>query len=95
MRKKPKPGDRTTKHKQIAAPAAPSKIRQRLGKRQEEPEPDSNLKLVRAVVRTVSEGALVHVYLACGHLITVQRGDLKNAAPTEMECWACDMWKAE
>jgi len=92
MASKGKPGGRK---QQISMPASPSAESRRLRKGHEESKPDSNPKIGQAVVRTVSEGALVHFYLACGHLITVQKGDLKGAAPTEMECWACDMWKSE
>jgi hypothetical protein len=31
----------------------------------------------------------VHFYLACGHLITMEKGELKGASPAQMKCWAC------
>ena len=75
---------------------APSReIDRKLQKRHEESKPDSNLKIVRAVVRTMSEGTLIHFYLACGHLITVQKDDLKGDLPANMACWACDMWNSD
>jgi len=46
-------------------------------------------------VRTVKEGTFIHFYLACGHLITVQKDDLTGDLPTKMECWACDMWNSD
>ena len=47
-------------------------------------------KMVRAVVRVVSEGVLVHLYLACGHLITMHKDDFHGKFPAELECWACE-----
>lgn len=49
-----------------------------------------NPKIVQAVVRVVTEEPLIHFYLACGHLITVQKDDLKVDLPTKMVCWACE-----
>jgi hypothetical protein len=49
----------------------------------------SNPKVVRTVVRVVEDGAFVHFYLACGHLITVRKDELKGALPRQMKCWAC------
>jgi len=49
----------------------------------------SKPKVVQAVVRAVTEGAFVHFYLACGHLITIEKGELKGPSPAQMRCWAC------
>lgn len=95
MRRKAKPGDRATKHRRTVIPATPSEALQQLGKRHEESELDSNPKIVRSVVRTVKEGTFIHFYLACGHLISVQKDDLKGDLPTKMECWACDLWNSD
>ena len=70
-------------------------MRQRPGERHEESEPDSNPKFEQAVVRVVGEGNLVHFYLACGHVITIEKRDLKGERPKQMECWACALWKSD
>ncbi len=44
---------------------------------------------MRSLVRTVWEGALVHCYLECGHLITLHKEELGETA-TSIECWACE-----
>jgi len=43
---------------------------------------------MREVVRLEEESGFVHFYLACGHLITIGKGNLKSQ-PAQMECWAC------
>ncbi len=45
---------------------------------------------VQPITRTVREGSFVHCYLACGHMITLHREDLKEASPSSMGCWACE-----
>ena len=45
-------------------------------------------KLMRRVVRTVREGNLLHCYLACGHMITLQENPTE--AVSSIECWACE-----
>lgn len=57
----------------------------------ERPRPNvtSKATVVQAVLHTVTEGSFVHFSLACGHLITVEKGDLKGPLPTQMKCWAC------
>ena len=49
----------------------------------------SKPKAVQPVVRVVTENSFVHFYLACGHLITMEKGDMKGALPVQMNCWAC------
>jgi hypothetical protein len=55
----------------------------------EESKPGSTSATMRAVVRVAEEPSFLHFYLACGHLVTVKKGDLRNKQPQEMECWAC------
>jgi hypothetical protein len=43
-------------------------------------------KITQAVERIVRDGAFVHCYLACGHMLTVQCSEA--SAPSSMECWA-------
>jgi hypothetical protein len=45
-------------------------------------------KIIRAVVRIVRHDTLVHCYLACGHMLTLPKGEV--SAPSSMECWACE-----
>jgi len=45
-------------------------------------------KVRRAVTRIVRDGALVHCHLACGHMLTLHKGEV--SAPSSMECWACE-----
>ena len=47
-------------------------------------------EIMQPVIRTVRENSFVHCYLACGHMITVHREDLKESSPSSMECWACE-----
>ena len=47
-------------------------------------------KFKSKVQRVVREGTLVHLHLACGHLITEHASDLAEQVPSEVECWACD-----
>ena len=47
-------------------------------------------KIMQSVVRRVQESLLVHFYLACGHMITMNGGELKAAFPSSIECWACE-----
>ncbi|MGO9515557.1 MAG: hypothetical protein ACLPND_00780 [Candidatus Korobacteraceae bacterium] len=49
----------------------------------------SRPKAVQAVVRVVTENTFVHFYLACGHLITMEKAELKGASPSQITCWAC------
>lgn len=81
---KAKPGGR---RKQIAVIPTPKAAQQRLEKHSEESKPDLNS--IQAVVRIAEESSFVHFYLACGHLITIGKADLKGARPHEMDCWAC------
>ena len=55
------------------------------------PEGHANAPLdkMQPVLRSVSESAFVHFYLACGHLITIARGDLGTELPSVLDCWAC------
>lgn len=92
MTNKPQPRGR---RKRIFEPAAPEVARQQLVKDRKESKPHSNPKVVQAVVNVVTEEPLVHFYLACGHLLTIAKRDLKGAQPKEMECWACARKKKE
>lgn len=49
------------------------------------PEPES----LRKVLSMVTDGNLVHLHLACGHLITQLKSDFNGRTPTEIDCWAC------
>jgi hypothetical protein len=44
---------------------------------------------IQLVLRSISESAFIHFYLACGHLVTVARGDLGTELPSVLDCWAC------
>lgn len=47
-------------------------------------------RFMQRIRRTVHQYPLVHCYLACGHLITVNSEDInKSPSPSSMECWAC------
>jgi|NGEPerStandDraft_6_1074524.scaffolds.fasta_scaffold330393_1 hypothetical protein len=46
-------------------------------------------KIKRRIVSTVRDGVFVHCYLACGHMITMAKDDLKGSPPS-IECWACE-----
>jgi hypothetical protein len=47
-------------------------------------------KIIQLVVRTVRESAFVHLYLACGHMITMTDEDIEETSPISLECWACE-----
>jgi len=47
-------------------------------------------EIMQPVVRTVREGALVHFYFACGHLITMHKEDLEESSPSSIQCWGCE-----
>jgi hypothetical protein len=48
------------------------------------------LRFKQRIMRTVHQYPLVHCYLACGHMITVDSGDInKSPSPSAIECWAC------
>ena len=49
------------------------------------PQPEN----LRKVLSMVTDGNLVHLQLACGHLITQHKDDFNGRAPTEIDCWAC------
>jgi hypothetical protein len=49
------------------------------------PKPEN----LRKVLSMVADGNLVHLHLACGHLITQLKSDFDGRAPTEIDCWAC------
>jgi hypothetical protein len=86
MANKPQPGGR---RKRIVVAATPEADRQGLKKGDKGSTTDSNPNHMRAVVRITEEISFVHVYLSCGHLLTVAKGELKGERPTEIECWAC------
>src|ERR1035437_9089369 len=46
-------------------------------------------KIMQPIVRTVRDFSFVHCYLACGHMITMAKDDLKESPPS-IECWACE-----
>jgi hypothetical protein len=50
---------------------------------------NAHLDKMQPVLRSVSDSALVHFYLTCGHLITIARGDLGTELPSIVDCWAC------
>jgi len=52
-------------------------------------EMSSKPKALQTVVRVVTENSFVHFYLSCGHLITMEKGELKGPLPAQMSCWAC------
>jgi hypothetical protein len=45
-------------------------------------------KVTQTVVRIVRDDTLVHCYLACGHMLTLHKGEV--SAPSSIECWACE-----
>lgn len=51
----------------------------------------SNPNVVQAVVPVLQDISIsfVHFYVACGHLITVRKDELKGALPGQMKCRAC------
>jgi hypothetical protein len=51
-------------------------------------------KIMRLVVRTVRESVFVHFYLVCGHMITMNKEDVKETSPISIECWACEKEEA-
>jgi hypothetical protein len=47
-------------------------------------------RFMQRIMRTVYQYPLVHCYLACGHMITVDANDInKSPSPTSIECWSC------
>jgi hypothetical protein len=56
---------------------------------QEVSKPSSSPGTIQAVVRVVEEFHFAHFYLACGHLITVNKHELRDKHPQQMECPAC------
>ena len=46
-------------------------------------------KVMQLVVRAVRESVFVHLYLVCGHMITMTNEDIKETSPISIECWAC------
>jgi hypothetical protein len=50
-------------------------------------------KIIRAVERIERDDAFVHCYLACGHMLTLNEGEV--SAPSSMECWACEAERNE
>ena len=46
-------------------------------------------EILQPIIRTVRESSFVHCYLACGHVITMHKEDLKESSPSSIECWAC------
>lgn len=57
--------------------------------RQAEPQAALTSTIVQAVTRVAEETSFVHFYLACGHLVTIKKGDLPDKQPQKLECWAC------
>jgi hypothetical protein len=47
-------------------------------------------KIMQPVVRRVEEGIWAHFHLACGHLLTINKSDLKESSLPSIECWACE-----
>ena len=52
--------------------------------------PAAEPKTTQPVLRIVREGAFVHCYLACGHMVTMHKEDLKEPSPPSIKCWACE-----
>jgi hypothetical protein len=69
-------------------PSIPLKKRQPNNKPVDKKDAIANGKIVQAVVRIVRDDAFVHCYLACGHMLTLPKGEV--SAPSSMECWACE-----
>ena len=53
------------------------------------PEPDSDPKNPQPILRSVDDGSFVHLYLACGHLITIPKDNVGKTLARAMTCWAC------
>ena len=47
-------------------------------------------EFMQPVRHMVREGSFVHCYLACGHMITMHKEDLKESSPPAIKCWACE-----
>lgn len=48
-------------------------------------------KIMQPVVRTERVSAFfVHYYLACGHMVTMRKEDLKESSLSSIQCWACE-----
>jgi hypothetical protein len=69
-------------------PSIPLKKSQPNSKPADEKNAAAEGKVRRAVTRIVRDGALVHCHLACGHMLTLHKGEV--SAPSSMECWACE-----
>jgi hypothetical protein len=54
----------------------------------EEKDATADGKIIRAVERIERDNTFVHCYLACGHMLTLPKGEV--SAPSSMECWACE-----
>jgi hypothetical protein len=53
------------------------------------PERNSDPNHMQPVLRSVTDELFVHFYLACGHLITIPKGEITGTLPRTIECWAC------
>ena len=69
-------------------PSIPLKKSQPNSKPADQKAPTADGKIIRAVERIQRDGAFVHCYLACGHMLTLHKGEV--SAPSSMECWACE-----
>lgn len=52
-------------------------------------ELSSEQEFMQPVRHMVREGSFVHCYLACGHMITMHKEDLKESSLSSIKCWAC------
>lgn len=53
------------------------------------PNPAPTQDTVRPVMRSVVNDVLIHVYLACGHMLTYSKTKFVGELPSAIECWAC------
>jgi hypothetical protein len=92
MANKAQPGGQ---RKRIVVSATPEADRQWLKKGDEDSTTDPNPNNLQSVVHVTEETNFAHLYLSCGHLLTVKKGDLKGERPKQMECWACAAQKGK
>jgi hypothetical protein len=72
--------------------AKPDPKKQRPNERDRvEPEAIPRSAPMQAVVRVTEDVNFAHFHLACGHLVTVSKHDLRNKSPVQMNCWACSL----
>jgi hypothetical protein len=52
-------------------------------------------KFLRRVVNTTTDGVLVYLHLACGHLVSERKNEVAKPIPSQVDCWACKEEAAE